>query len=69
MTTRRSWILVTLLGLTSFGSASTAERIRSKNFIVDAPTKELAEEFAQLAEYYRKEKAMEWLAGSARPLA
>lgn len=34
---------------------------RTANFIVDAPTRELAEQVGQWAEHYRKEKALLWL--------
>jgi hypothetical protein len=42
-------------------SAFAAGRSVSKNFIVSAPTQELADKFADAAEYYRIEKAREWL--------
>ncbi|QVL32893.1 hypothetical protein KIH39_02955 [Telmatocola sphagniphila] len=35
--------------------------VRTDNFVVEAPTREMAEEFARLAEKYRREKAIEWL--------
>lgn len=38
-----------------------AASVRSANFVVEAPTQELAQEFAQLAEQYRKQKALDWL--------
>jgi hypothetical protein len=38
-----------------------AASFRTRNFIVQAPTEKLAKEFAELAEYYRREKAIEWL--------
>ena len=39
----------------------TAEKATSENFEVIAPTRQLAEAFAQRAEEFRKEKALEWL--------
>ncbi|HEY2785616.1 MAG TPA: hypothetical protein VGJ05_11640 [Fimbriiglobus sp.] len=41
--------------------AFAGDRVASENFIVDAPNRELARKFADAAEYYRKEKAMDWL--------
>ncbi len=41
--------------------AFAGERVATDNFVVDAPTRDLARKFADAAEYYRKEKAMEWL--------
>ncbi|HVK17113.1 MAG TPA: sigma-70 family RNA polymerase sigma factor [Fimbriiglobus sp.] len=43
-----------------------SERFATENFVVDAPTKELAQKFGESAERYRKEKAIEWL-GSEMP--
>jgi hypothetical protein len=53
----RLWIVVVLVGsLASLG----AEHV-TKNFVVQAPTPQLAERVGQWAEYYRKQKAVEWL--------
>jgi len=38
-----------------------AERYTTENFVVEAPTKELAKTFGEYAEKYRVEKAMDWL--------
>jgi hypothetical protein len=38
-----------------------AAKVSSPNFIVEAPTQDLAQEFSKLAEHYRKLKAIEWL--------
>ena len=57
---RRSFAFTWLLLLASVGSSWGASA-RSKNFVVEAPTEQLAKEFAELAEYYRREKAIEWL--------
>ncbi len=51
--------LLVLAGL--LAPLQAAGTVRSENFIVEAPTKEMAEEFARLAEQYRKEKAKQWL--------
>ena len=53
----RSSILLVLAGaLASMGAA-----YRTPNFVVDAPTPEIAQQAGQYAEQYRKEKAMQWL--------
>lgn len=57
----RWWILGTMTALLLGSGSSQAARVASPNFIVDAPTQELAQEFAKLAEQYRKQKAIEWL--------
>ncbi len=38
-----------------------APRYRTPNFVVEAPTPEIAQQVGQYAEHYRKEKAMQWL--------
>ena len=38
-----------------------APQVRTQNFIVDAPDAQTAQEFGHMAEYYRKQKAIEWL--------
>ncbi|MFO0811539.1 MAG: hypothetical protein U0746_23155 [Gemmataceae bacterium] len=40
---------------------------RSQNFIVTAPTQQAAQQFAQAAEHYRKEKALLWLGKEMPP--
>src|SRR5262249_39446610 len=40
---------------------STGASVRTQNFVVHAPTAEIAQQVGQFAEKYRKEKAMEWL--------
>jgi hypothetical protein len=53
----RPWLVVVILGaLGSMGAQS-----RTTNFVVDAPTQPIAERVGQWAEYYRKEKAKQWL--------
>ncbi len=50
-------VISTIFGVTQISAAT----IRTKNFIVTAPNVKLAEEFGELAEKYRKEKALYWL--------
>jgi hypothetical protein len=54
----RRWSVVLLAAsvLTSMGA-----QYRTQNFDVQAPTKEVAKQVGDWAEYYRKAKAMEWL--------
>lgn len=59
MTLRRSLIALAL-ALSAAVPASAAP-YTTANFIVDAPTPELARRFGEMAEYYRREKALEWL--------
>ena len=40
---------------------ASAASHRTTNFIVEAPTSELAKQFGEMAEHYRKTKAVEWL--------
>ncbi len=55
-----AWLLVCAL-------PSWAANYRTRNFIVTAPTPELAREFGELAEKYRREKALEWLGREMPP--
>jgi hypothetical protein len=41
--------------------SSMGASYRTTNFVVQAPTPEIAERVGQWAEYYRKQKALEWL--------
>jgi hypothetical protein len=36
-------------------------RVRTTNFVIDAPTEQVAQQIGQYAEIYRKEKAIQWL--------
>jgi hypothetical protein len=56
MTSRRPF-LVLLAGIFPVMGAS----YRTTNFIVSAPTAQIAQQIGQAAEYYRKEKALQWL--------
>ncbi len=38
-----------------------AYRVQSQNFLVDAPSQEIAQKIAQYAEFYRKDRAVAWL--------
>ena len=53
----RPWLVVVVLG----ALASLGAQHRTRNFVVEAPTEKLAERMGQWAEYYRKEKALQWL--------
>ena len=57
----RWWILATWGILLATTNNSQAASVRTTNFVVEAPTQELAQEFGKLAEHYRKQKAIEWL--------
>jgi hypothetical protein len=41
--------------------ASLGASYRTTNFVVEAPTQQLAQQVGQYAEHYRKEKALQWL--------
>jgi hypothetical protein len=59
MTLRRQLgALVAVLFAPALAQAAT---YTTDNFTVDAPTAELAKQFGDMAEFYRKEKALEWL--------
>jgi hypothetical protein len=60
MQPRRHAPLALVLALTA-APAAAAERFATENFVVEAPTKELARTFGEYAERYRKEKALDWL--------
>ncbi len=51
-------VVLLLAGLTSQAFGASA---RTRNFLVEAPTPQLAQEIAQAAETYRHELAVEWL--------
>ncbi|MCE9568207.1 MAG: hypothetical protein K8U57_39910 [Planctomycetes bacterium] len=60
MTLRRFTPALVLAVLVS-PSVATAANFETANFVVDAPSPELARKFGEMAEFYRKEKALEWL--------
>jgi hypothetical protein len=57
----RFWILGTVTALLAAAGSSRAASVRTPNFVVEAPTQELAQEFGKLAEQFRRQKAIEWL--------
>jgi hypothetical protein len=58
MTRRMTWACLALVATMATANAAT---VRTTNFIVETARQDDAEEFGRLAEYYRKQKAMEWL--------
>jgi len=65
MATRRIiWALLALVATTATADAATA---RTTNFIVETARQDDADEFARLAEQYRKQKALEWLGKELPP--
>jgi hypothetical protein len=59
----RSSILIVLAG----ALVSLAAEIRTRNFIVEAPTEAIARRAGEWAEYYRREKAIQWLGREMPP--
>jgi hypothetical protein len=59
MTLRRLLLALALVGPAP--ATATAANYETANFVVEAPTPELAKQFGDMAEFYRKEKALEWL--------
>jgi hypothetical protein len=66
MTLRRpiAALLALILGSPTVAFAAN---YKTTNFSVDAPTPELAKKFGEWAEFYRKEKALEWLGREMPP--
>jgi hypothetical protein len=60
MTLRRS-VFALVLALLALPGAASAATFETTNFIVNAPNGELARRFGEMAEKYRKEKALDWL--------
>ncbi len=71
MTLRRPAPVSALLALAAVACATApapaAGRATTENFVVDAPTKELARTFGEAAEKFRKEKALDWLGKEMPP--
>ncbi len=65
MTLRRLLFAFALTGLVP--AAASAANFETTNFVVEAPTAELAKKFGEMAEKYRSEKAMEWLGREMPP--
>jgi hypothetical protein len=61
MTLRRIASVSACALLLVVGPAFAGQRYTTQNFVVDAPTKELAKTFGEYAEKYRQEKALDWL--------
>src|SRR5262249_15586019 len=62
MATRQQLVLVFAAIILSMGAS-----YRTTNFVVEAPTPQIAQQVGQMAEYYRKEKAIQWLGQEMRP--
>jgi hypothetical protein len=62
MATRRSLPFFLAAALTSLGAAYPTQ-----NFLVEAPTPQIAQQIGQAAEYYRQQKALEWLGQEMPP--
>ena len=60
MTLRRLIYVCALAAFTAPSPASAAH-YATANFSVEAPSPELAKKFGDMAEFYRREKALEWL--------
>lgn len=61
---RQVIILAVALGM---AESLSAAQFRTQNFVVHAPDAQLAQHFGQMAERYRKEKAIEWLGREMEP--
>ena len=66
MTLRRP-SAVLFLALAAFPGTASAATYTTTNFTVSAPDEALAKRFGDMAEYYRKEKATQWL-GQEMPM-
>ncbi len=62
MAARPSLALVLAGALASLGASA-----RTPNFVIEAPTAQFAQQVGQWAEYYRRDKAMQWLGQEMRP--
>jgi hypothetical protein len=56
MAMRQHWLVALVGSIASMGASYP-----TANFLVEAPTPQIAQQVAQMAEYYRKEKALQWL--------
>lgn len=60
--------LAALLVLVAVAPVSVAGQIRTQNFLITTnASEEVTQQFAQLAEYYRREKAIQWLGREMPP--
>src|SRR5207248_11100553 len=64
MPRRLCWALLSVVAMTATASAA---KVRTTNFVVETARQDDAEEFARLAEHYRKQKALEWLGKEMPP--
>ena len=55
-------LVLILLSFLSMGAS-----YRTQNFIINAPNPHIAQQVGQYAEFYRKQKAMEWLGREMTP--
>src|SRR6516162_6113153 len=62
MIVRRSIAFVLLFVLPCLGATYPTQ-----NFLVEAPTPQIAQQIGQAAEYYRQQKALEWLGQEMPP--
>jgi hypothetical protein len=62
MAARPSLVVLLLGALASLGAA-----YRTPNFVIEAPTYPIAQQVGQYAEYYRREKALQWLGQEMPP--
>ena len=60
---RQRFLPLLLLGVW----ASMGAQLRTTNFIVNAPTPQIAQQVGQLAEQYRRDKAVQWLSREMPP--
>ncbi|MCS7022086.1 MAG: hypothetical protein NZU63_09685 [Gemmataceae bacterium] len=64
------WLVVWAVVLSGSGwtlSPAAAATFETTNFLVEAPTPELARRFGEMAEFYRRQKALEWLGREMPP--
>jgi hypothetical protein len=59
----RPSVLLALVGTV----ASMGASYRTQNFVVEAPTPQFAEQIGRYAEYYRRQKAQQWLGQEMQP--
>jgi hypothetical protein len=64
MAMRRSLVAVLVGAVGSLGASYP-----TSNFVVDAPTAQIAQQVGQAAEHYRRQKALEWLGREMAPWA
>ena len=62
MSMRRRLVFVLFGAIASMGAS-----FRTPNFVVEAPTPQVAQQIGQLAERYRREKAIDWLGREMPP--